>query len=351
MDQGRMKNFSRRIFTDIASTMITGLAYVGSKNGLFKLMDGRGPMTVDDVVTASGLHPRYVEEWLKGMVCAEFLDYDPQARTYTLPAEHAYFLNAEGTDHFMTGLYERAQSLLSVAPKVAEFFREGGGIRFSDYSDEFHSISDKMNRGNYELRLPTLWMEEMPDVRAKLTAGGRGLDFGCGVGRPPIALAKAFPKSHFVGVDSHTLSIETAQRLAKDEGVSDRVTFLNQRIDDFDSREKFDFISACDCVHDLEDPLGTLRKIHDLLAPAGTFFVIEPKVADELEENKSPIPTMFYGFSMFYCMTQSLAKGGPGLGTCYGTANMKQLMREAGFSRFDVLNIRSPVNVFYAVRH
>ncbi len=351
MDQGRMKSFSRRIFADVSGTMVSGMAYVGSKNGLFKLMDGRGAMTVQDVVSASGLNARYLEEWLKGMAAAEILDYDPQRQTFALPPEHAYFLNSEGTDHFMTGLYERVVSLLGVAPQVAGFFRDGGGIPFSEYSAEFHSISDKMNRGNYELRLPTVWMDEMPAVRDRLTRGGRGLDFGCGVGRPSIALAKAFPKSKFVGIDSHAGSIQTAQRLAREEGVEGRVSFLHQRIDDFADGQKFDFISACDCVHDLEDPLGTLKKINALLAPDGTFFVIEPKVSDKLEENKSPIPVMFYGFSMFYCMTQSLAKGGPGLGTCYGTANMQALMRQAGFSRFEILDIRSPVNVFYAVGH
>ncbi|MBI4081292.1 MAG: class I SAM-dependent methyltransferase [Candidatus Lambdaproteobacteria bacterium] len=351
MDQDRLKTFSRRIFADAASTMVSGLAYLGSRNGLFKLMDGRGAMTVEDVVSASGLHASYVEEWLKGMAAAEILDYDPQHHTFSLPPEHAYFLNSEGTDHFMTGLYERVVALLGVAPQVAGFFRAGGGIRFSDYSAEFHAISDRLNRGAYELRLPTVWLDEMPAVRDKLTRGGRALDFGCGVGRPSIALAKAFPRSTFVGIDSHAGSIETAQRLAKEAGTDGRVTFLNQRIDDFSSAEPFDFISACDCVHDLEDPLGTLRKIRALLAPDGTFFVVELKVADKLEENKTPISVMFYGFSMFYCMTQSLAKGGPGLGTCFGTSNMKALMHEAGFGRFEVLGIRSPVNVFYAVGH
>jgi hypothetical protein len=59
---------------------------------------------------------------------------------------------------------------------------------------------------------------------------------------------------------------------------------------------------------------------------------------------------MFYGFSVFHCMTQSLAQGGPGLGTCMGPERTEQLMRDAGFSRFEVLDINSQVNLFYAVR-
>lgn len=59
---------------------------------------------------------------------------------------------------------------------------------------------------------------------------------------------------------------------------------------------------------------------------------------------------MFYGFSVFHCMTQSLAQGGLGLGTCLGPARTEKLLREAGFTRFEVLDIKSQVNLFYAAQ-
>ncbi len=59
---------------------------------------------------------------------------------------------------------------------------------------------------------------------------------------------------------------------------------------------------------------------------------------------------MYYGFSVFHCMTQSLANGGPGLGTCMGPERTEALMKEAGFSSFETLDIRSPVLSFYAAR-
>ena len=55
------------------------------------------------MVGASGLQPRYVEEWLKGMASAGYLDYDPQSAAYTLSDEHAWFLASDGTDHFAGG--------------------------------------------------------------------------------------------------------------------------------------------------------------------------------------------------------------------------------------------------------
>ena len=109
-------------------------------------------------------------------------------------------------------------------------------------------------------------------------------------------------------------------------------------------------ITACDCIHDFAAPQRTLEQIRALLKPDGTLFIVEPKAADRLEDNINPIATMFYGFSLFHCMTQSLANGGPGLGTCLGPTRTQALVRGAGFGSFEQLDIRSPVNLFYAAR-
>jgi hypothetical protein len=58
---------------------------------------------------------------------------------------------------------------------------------------------------------------------------------------------------------------------------------------------------------------------------------------------------MFYGFSVFHCMTQSLAHGGAGLGACMGPAKTLALFEQAGFARAEPLPIKSPTNLFYAV--
>jgi 2-polyprenyl-3-methyl-5-hydroxy-6-metoxy-1,4-benzoquinol methylase len=113
---------------------------------------------------------------------------------------------------------------------------------------------------------------------------------------------------------------------------------------------QFDLVTICDCIHDLAAPEETLKRVHSLVKPGGTLFIVEPKAADKLEDNLNPVATMFYGFSLFHCMTQSLARGGPGLGTCMGPAAAEKLLREAGFSRFEVLPVKSQVNLFYAAR-
>jgi hypothetical protein len=350
MDREKVKAFADRVFADMAGAMTAGMGYLGTKTGLFRAMAGKGPMRLEEVVRASGLVPRYVEEWLKGMASARYLEYDPAAQTYRLPDEHAYLLASDDTDHFMGGLFSMAPVLLRVAPEVATAFREGGGVRFEHFGPEGVLGLDLINRGQYEQRLTSYWLKAMPQATARLETGGRVLDVGCGAGRVCIAIAKDFPKAQVVGLDPDRESIRQAEAAAAAAGVSGQVSFVAATTADIDPNDGFDLVTACDCIHDFAAPERTLQEIRKLVRPDGTLFIVEPKAADRLEDNINPIATMFFGFSLFHCMTQSLASGGPGLGTCLGPAHTEALVRAAGFGQFQQLDIKSPVNLFYAAR-
>jgi hypothetical protein len=313
-------------------------------------MRGKGRFAAHELARATGLQPRYVEEWLKGMTAAGYLDYDPAAQTFALPDEHAYLVASEGTDHFMGGLFLFAPVLLGAEPKVVEAFRHGGGVRFSDYGADCVSALDMINAGQYAQRLGSYWLAQLPDVAERLKRGGRVLDFGCGVGRVAIAIAKAFPGCEVVGVDIDAESIRRAQAQAREEGLADRIAFAACPVAELDRGAGFDLIAACDCLHDFSAPLPTLAQLRAQLKPDGTLFVVEPKSADRLEDNINPMGAAFYGFSLFHCMPQSLAEGGPGLGTCLGPARTEALLREAGFSRVSRPDIKSQTHLFYAAQ-
>jgi 2-polyprenyl-3-methyl-5-hydroxy-6-metoxy-1,4-benzoquinol methylase len=345
VDKEKARQALDKVFRDMAGAMTAGMVYVGVKTGLFRAMQDRGPMRSAEVVQASKLQPRYVEEWLKGMVAAGYLDYDPAAQTYTLPEEHAYFLASDDSDHFVGGLFAMVPPLMRVAPDVARAFAAGGGVPFEDFGPECVAALDLINRGQYEQRFTDYWMKSVPDAAARLRAGGRALDVGCGSGRVCLALATAFPKAEVIGIDPDAESIRRAK-----ENALDNIRFEIGTTENISRGPGFDFITLCDALHDLAEPKKTLGEIRALLKPGGTLFIVEPKAADRLEDNRNPVATTFYGFSVFHCMTQSLARGGPGLGTCLGPAATEALVRQAGYSRFQRLDIRSLTNLFYCAQ-
>ena len=342
MDREKTKVALDRVFRDMAGAMAAGMAFVGTRAGLFRALQGKGAMRAEEVVRASNLEARYVEEWLKGMASAGYLDYEPKSGTYTLSDEVAYFTASEGTDHFVGGMWEMVPTLLRQAPKVAEAFRKGGGVPFEEFGADCVNALDLINRGQYETRFVDYWLQAVPQAITSLKNGGRALDFGCGSGRVAIALARAFPDAQIAGVDVDAGSIRRAQEAAHHERV--KVQF---RVGE-PPAGPYDLVTLCDCLHDLASPVAILQKIRAALKSDGTLFLIEPKAADRVEDNRNPVATMFYGFSLFHCMTQSLARGGPGLGTCLGPAGTEKLVREAGFRDFRLLEIKSMTNLFYA---
>src|SRR5688500_11408050 len=327
----------------MAGAMAAGMVYVGVKTGLWRAMAGKGPLSVSSIISLSKLQPRYVEEWLKGMVSAGYLAYDPAAQTYALCEEYAYFLASDDTDHFVGGLFAMVPPLMRVAPEVARAFAEGGGVRFADSGPECVSALDLINRGQYAARFADYWLQAMPDVVERLRGGGRALDVGCGAGRVGAALASAFPGAEVVGVDPDAESIARARKASN-------ARFIVGDVSAVAKGAGFDLVTLCDVLHDLAEPVKTLEQARALLKPDGTLFIIEPKAADKLEENRNAVATTFYGFSLFHCMTQSLARGGPGLGTCLGPSATEALVRQAGYTRFRRLDIRSLTNLFYAAQ-
>jgi len=350
VDKNRIRSFAELVYDDVAGAMTVAMAHVGTSTGLFRTMAGKGSMTPGEVAAAAGLEPRYVEEWLKGMTTAGYFDHDAEAGTFALPDEHAYLLASEGTDHFMGGLFDFAPVAYRVAPRVAEAFRNGGGVKFEDFGPDCVAALDLINAGQYEQRLGSYWLPKMPEVIARLEQGGRALDFGCGVGRVALAIASSFPEAEVIGLDPDTESIRQAQTAAEQAGLNERVSFVAESSATFRDPAGFDLIAACDCVHDFAEPERTLGEIRAMLRPGGTLFVVEPRAGDRLDENMHALGTVYYGFSLFHCMTQSLAQGGPGLGTCMGPAMTTELLQRSGFGEVEQLDIRSQTHLFYAAR-
>src|SRR5206468_280133 len=80
-------------------------------------------------------------------------------------------------------------------------------------------------------------------------------------------------------------------------------------------------------------------------------LLLDINCADDPVENTGPLAALFYGFSVTYCMTTSLAGGGAGLGTCgLPPSKADELTRAAGFSSCEKLPLENPFNNLFDVR-
>ena len=110
-------------------------------------------------------------------------------------------------------------------------------------------------------------------------------------------------------------------------------------------------ITTFDVIHDAVDPLGLLKSIHTGLKDDGIYVCLDINCQDDPADNEGPLAAAFYGFSVFYCMTTSLAHHGAALGTCgLPEAKLRELCAEAGFSDVRRLPLENPFNNVYEVR-
>jgi ubiquinone/menaquinone biosynthesis C-methylase UbiE len=191
-------------------------------------------------------------------------------------------------------------------------------------------------------------------VVAKLEAGGRVADIGCGHGASTIELAKGFPMATVTGYDYHEASIVTARERAAQAGLGERVRFEVAAADEFGTDGvddgAFDLVCIFDALHDMGDPTGAARHIRRRLAPDGTWLLVEPRAADRLEDNLHLLGRIFYSASTLICTPASRAQPvGACLGAQAGPARLRSVMEAAGFTHFREA-VDSPTNLVLEIR-
>ncbi|UOM35509.1 trans-aconitate 2-methyltransferase [Acuticoccus sp. I52.16.1] len=332
MDQKRLEAFVGRMLGDLGAATSVTLARLGDKLGLYKALYAHGPMTSAELATTTSCAERYVREWLAQQAASEYLTYDPATRRFALPPEHAMVFAVEDSPVFMMGAVDLAGSISREADSVLAAFRSGEGIDYDSREGCLFCAMARFFRTGYRNELLGSWIPALGGMVARLEAGARVADVGCGHGHALIMLAEAFPRSSFVGYDFHEGSVTAAREHAAEHGVSERVTFEVAAATSFPGRD-FDLVAFFDTLHDLGDPVGAAAHVRRALAPGGTLMVVEPQAADRLEENLNPIGRLYYGGSTMICVPASLAQEtGRALGAQAGEAALTGVLNEGGFS-------------------
>jgi 2-polyprenyl-3-methyl-5-hydroxy-6-metoxy-1,4-benzoquinol methylase len=350
IDRAKAEAFVGKVLGDSGGAMATLLAGIGDRLGLFKNLAADGSATSEELAARAGLNERYVREWLGGMLAAGYLAYDPATERFTLPPEHVPVLATEGDPVFFGGLHQDLLAQTRVLDQVSRAFREGGGVPQSAYGEDNWDGLERVTSGWFENSLLDVWLPGVPEALARLERGCDVADVGCGRGRALIKLATAFPNSRFVGFDNFEPGVERATIYAHEAGVSDRVRF-EQRDAARGLPARFDLVTTFDVIHDSADPPGILRAIRQALSDDGVYLCVDINASDKREENVGPIATLFYGFSILYCMTTSLAAGGMGLGTVgLPESVLRLLATQAGFGSVRRVPLDNPFNSLFEFR-
>lgn len=329
----KLHDFVMKAVGEMGAAMNAALIVIGDKLGLYKAMAGAGPVTSQELAKKTGTTERYVREWLAAQAAGGFITYDPASQTYTLPPEQAFALADEQSPVFLPGFFDIVAACVKDEPKIREAFRTGKGVGWHEHDHALFAGTERFFRPNYRANLIGSWIPALEGVEAKLKAGAKVADVGCGLGTSTVLMAQAYPKSTFVGYDYHQGSIDMAREAASKASVGDRVKFEVAKAKDYPGRD-YDFVAFFDCLHDMGDPEGAARHVHQTLKRHGTWMLVEPFANDKLEDNLNPIGRVFYGASTMLCTPASLSQEvGLGLGAQAGEKRLSSILKSAGFSK------------------
>jgi SAM-dependent methyltransferase len=333
IDQARLDEFMARFVGDLGAAMSAALVVIGDRLGLYRAMAGGEPVTADELARRTGTDGRYVREWLSGQAAGGYVTYDREQDAFRLSPEQSLALAQEGSPAFVPGAFQLACSLIKDEEKIAHAFETGEGVGWHEHHHDLFTGTERFFRPGYAANLVPSWIPALDGVQAKLEAGARVADVGCGHGASTILLAQAFPRSSFAGFDYHRASIDRASESAAKAGVAERVSFGVAAAKQYPGHD-YDLVTMFDCLHDMGDPVGAAEHVLQTLAPDGTWMIVEPYAGDRLEDNLTPVGRVYYSASTLVCTPASRDQEvGLALGAQAGEARLRQVVTAGGFTR------------------
>ncbi len=353
VDREKLETYVKQVSQQVMAGFNCSLSHVGDKLGLYHQLRDEGPVTSVEFAECTGLHERWLREWLRHQACVGQIDYSSEDDSFSLSPEAAIVLCDEENPFYFAGGFQAVVATHNAVPKLGDAFRTGLGLSYDDQGEACACGIERLNNYVPRNELVQNILPSLDGVVEKLTAGVRVADIGCGAGQAVLVMAEAFPASEFVGYDTSEHALNSAHAHLSETELTN-VRFVNPATEPLPSDKSVDFVTTFDVVHDAPYPEQLIADVYGCLKTDGTWLCSDirsfPTFAENLAEN--PSAGLFYGFSLMICMSSSMSTpDGAGLGTLGFNEKVAREMTEAlGFSRFERLEFGTSVNSYYEIR-
>jgi len=352
LDMDRLKEFVEHVYGFLEGGVVSGMIYLGDRLGLYQALRDAGPVTSEQLAQRTGLHERWVREWLRCQAGAKLVAYLGDGR-FALSVEAGLVLAEENSPAFAAGGFHSLPQQFAVLERLPEAFKTGRGLPYDAFGPEGAVGIERFLAPWFRTFLVPLVLPALDGVVPKLERGAQVADVGCGAGVALLEMARAYPRSAFHGYDISVHALERAAANQAAAGVSN-VTFHDARHDPLPADGRFDLVTSFDCIHDMTHPDAVMRAVRQALKADGTWVIADINAKPTFEENleRNPVVAMMYGMSVLSCMSSALSEpGGAGLGTLgFSEPLAREMTAAAGFTRFRRHHFDNPVNAYYEVR-
>src|SRR5262249_13805156 len=148
---------------------VAAMIFVGDQLGLFKAMAGAGPLSAEDLAAKTGLHPRWLLEWLRLQAAGRVLFYRGDDR-FELPTEAHDVLGDSNSAGFAASTFMGGHSPEQLAA-LMQSFRTGIGKTYESDGPEAVTKAEDRHRISAERSVVPNMIPALDGVAAKLEQG------------------------------------------------------------------------------------------------------------------------------------------------------------------------------------
>jgi SAM-dependent methyltransferase len=228
----------------------------------------------EEIAARAGAGARATANWLAVMVAAGYATHT--AGRFSVADDAVPFLSAQVAGVDSVALLDFALALGTRTPHIVEATRAGAAFP-GLFAGDFGAAVVRTSAPMYRNALLPNWIAAAPTVGARLEAGARVVDVGCGDGTAVRVLGAAYPASSFVGVDADPDAVAVANRRESPDNVS---------FSAFEP-EAADVILVLDSFHHFSRPDELLARWRSALRDDGVLVVAEPSWSGELDVDAS----------------------------------------------------------------
>ena len=354
LDQEKTEQFVGHLSRQVTAAMNCFVSYVGMQLGLYSQLEEMGPASSDVLAGETGLHERWIREWLRHQAANGQIEYLVDTDEFQISPEAAAVLCHPGQPYYFASGLEAVASMRGAVDKMPEAFKTGLGMSYDDHGSCCACNVENLNSFVPRNLLVPKILPLLDGVVDQLNQGIRVADVGCGSGVALLVMAEAFPNSTFRGYDVSKHALERAKSHLLESGLTN-ATFHDVNDDPLPQDHSIDLMTTFDVVHDVPYPDRLIRDIQQALSKSGTWLCSDirslPTFAENLESN--PSTALMYGFSLMVCMSSGMSMpGGMGLGTLgFNEEVARKMTLEAGLSHFRKIDYENAMNSYYEIKH
>lgn len=344
VDTERAEAFERRITADLATGLHLAAVLMGDRLGLYAALAGGLRVTAAELAGRTGTHEPYVAAWLAAQAAAGYLDHDGDRGTFGLAPEHEAALLDRGGLLSAVGAFQIAAAAIKDEPLVTEAFRTGDGVAWHEHHPDLFVGYERFFGSSYARHLTREWIPALGDVERRLQNGATVADIGCRRGTTTLLMAAAYPRSTFVGCDTHEPSIAAARRACEEAGLDAAARFSVAGPADVAAGSQ-DLVTTSDYLGYVRDPVEAGAAVRAALAPDGAWLIAEPRAGDTLAVAVDPVEAAVRTAAALISAPAGAGAPAP------GPARLREVVLAAGFGVVRHVATTSVHLVFEARNH